>query len=110
MKIHADFYNVDDAERAAAALRASDYGIFDITVTDNAAESVNGNNADHKPYSMFTSLNGTTASTSFPVPNYSSDSNFENTRKGASIDVICRSIEGKRVRGVLINRGGHNLS
>ncbi len=101
MRIHADFYSVDDADRAAAALQAANEGIFDISITDTSSTETD------RSYTVYASANGTAMSSILPAGGNTASHSVGN---GASIDVICRSIEGRRIRGVLINRGGHNIT
>ena len=115
MKITAQFYSVDDAEFAAAALRRNSDGIFDITVN----ESLTNPHRDHDfaPIGFFPGLGAGSAST-VPLPagnlpaygayDGASDGNIHEAKR-ASLEIICRPSEAKRVSSALISHGGHEL-
>lgn len=111
MKISAHFYTVDEAEAAAAALKADPRGVFDITVNENTA-SVGGrheNVRDTAPMGMITQMNsgGMSAAMTIPLVNASNEAPLPSG--GAEVEIICRASESRRVSGILINRGGHAL-
>lgn len=107
MKITAKFYSVDDAEFAAAAIRRNSDGIFDITVNERPTNA--RRDREFAPMGFFSSL-GTGSQSAVPVPaaELTADSNLHEA-KDATIEIICRSSEAKRVGGAIISHGGHEL-
>lgn len=122
MRITAQFYSTDDAEFAASALRREADGIFDVTVREKGGRQAH--REDIAPMGFFTSINAGTASSvpmavnglspeNSPLPVYGMGDDavtvFPSNTVPAELDVICRQSAAKKVSGMLINRGGHNL-
>ncbi|MGN0666797.1 MAG: hypothetical protein ACI4KF_09765 [Huintestinicola sp.] len=103
MRITAHFYTTDEAERAASAIRNDLSGVFDVTI--NSRTEVNS--SDNKY--IFGALPGTLGERSIPVPLVGLSDGRPATDNGADVEVICRASESKRISGILINRGGHEL-
>lgn len=111
MKITAHFYSSDDAEFAAAALRRNMDGIFDISIKEKPTRA--HRDGVFAPMGFFNSL-GMGSTSSLPVPAYGGKDVVtadmgEAESKSAVVDVICRTSCAKRVSGILLNRGGHDL-
>jgi len=112
MKITAKFYSVDEAELAAAALRRNSDGIFDITINERPTGA--GRDGTFAPMGFFSGI-GSGSASAMPLPVYDAESGTEQTdgnhheSKSATMEVICRQSEAKRVSGAVISHGGHNL-
>ena len=109
MRITARFNTADEAEFAAAALRRSGEGIFDVTIREKPTGARREN--DFAPMGFFTNIStGSTAGVPVPVYGGSNDASvWDDSPKSAVVDVICRQSVSKRVSSILLSGGGHDL-
>lgn len=110
MRITAQFYSVDDAEFAAAALRRNTDGVFDVAIREKPTGA--RRDGDFAPMGFFTNISTGNAS-GVPVPVFGDLSagrgDDTDVPKSAVVDVICRPSSAKLVSGILLNKGGHDL-
>lgn len=113
LRITANFYSSDDADFAAAALRRNTDGIASVSIHENPTGA--HRDRDFAPIGFFTNLN-TGNVPGVPVPDFEAFDVNEIGRtedepepRSASIEVICRPSAARRVRSVLVNRGGHDI-
>lgn len=109
MKISAKFYDLDDAEFAAAALRRNAEGIYDITIKERPTGA--HRDGEFASPGFYMSLSSGSA-VSMPVPYITDEqtSQIEDNPKSATMEIICRPSAAKRVSGILISKGGHDLT
>lgn len=107
MKISAKFYDLDDAEFAAAALRRNAEGIFDITIKESPTNA--HRDGEFAPPGFYMSMSAGT-SVSMPVPYITDEQTVgADEPKSASMEIICRPSAAKRVSGIIISKGGHDI-
>lgn len=112
MKITARFYSVDDAEFAAAAIRRNGSDIFDITINERSTGA--GRDGTFAPMGFFSGI-GSGSTAAMPLPVYGAISDIEqpdgnhHESKSASIEIICRASEAKRVSSAIVSHGGHDI-
>lgn len=122
MRITAQFYSADDADFAAAALRRETDGVFDVAVRERSTAPHRGENI--APIGFFTNINaGSTSSVPMSVNGISAGAStmpvygmgddavriYPEEPRSATVDVICRQSAAKKVSGILVSRGGHNI-
>ena len=107
MKITADFYSLDDAEFAAAAIRRNTDGIYDINITEKRINP--HRDGSFAPMGFISGLS-TGYSSAVPVPAVqpAADNSYSDP-KSASIEIICRPSSARRVSAALISRNAHNI-
>ncbi len=106
MKITAKFDSVDSAEFAAMAVRRLGEGVFDVSLSENRRKV--HRDGDFAPMGLFTNLNTGTLQPLGVVGNISENSNT-GVSASATVDIICRPSEAKKVVSLLMNGGGHDI-
>lgn len=115
MKFTAEFDSVNSADLAAAAIRQNISSFYDISVTENRSrKSYTANKNLHS----FSSYNPSVSQYIFSFP-VSTDGIYSNTiedmnetelRSDATLQVICRGNDRKKISAIIIGYGGREIS
>lgn len=110
MIITARFFSSDDAEFAAATIRKNTDGIASVRICENPTGA--HRDRDFAPIGFFSNMTSGNAP-GIPVPLfefYSDEVEYDPPEpKAATLEIVCRPSEARRVSSVLINKGGHDL-